>query len=473
MKYISLSLVCFLLYSFSEAQQGTNLTALSAYRQPPASWRNGGDVKADLGADNALVLTNGTGVLANIIDKSKPGADIFSINEHGDAVIELDYMLAKGSNSGIYLQGRYEIQLNDSRAVSSPRSGDNGGIYERWDESRQGYKGYEGYAPRQNVTKSPGLWQHIKISFTAPRFDGSGKKITNARINKVELNGVVIHENVELFGPTRGAMGTEAPLGPLRFQGDHGAVAFRNIQLSAVDEMKSPVAGQGTADEENANPPVDPILVDVAKTNLLRSFMDIPGKRVVHAVSVGSNEGIHYTYDMDNGFLVQVWRGGFLDATPMWHERGDGSSRPTGSVQLLGVPALTVSQLASPIEPWKKDTSGSGYRPRGYSLDASDRPLFRYQVYGAELTDGIQVTEGGSGIKRTITVKNASSNLFARVAAASRIEDLGTGTFLVNDKSYYIKFENGNQAKAVIRESNGQQEILVPLNSAVVYSIIF
>lgn len=471
MKYFSLSVVIFLLYSFCEAQQGTNLTDLTAYRQPPASWRSGADVKAALDADNALILTKGTGVLANIVDKSKPGADIFSISEHGDAVLELDYMLAKGSNSGVYLQGRYEIQLNDSRAGSSPRSGDNGGIYERWDESRPGYKGYEGYAPRQNVTKSPGLWQHIKISFTAPRFDGSGKKTANARINKVELNGVVIHENVELFGPTRGAAGAEAPLGPLRLQGDHGAVAFRNILMTADDGTMAIVAVQGGADGENA--PIDPILVDVAKTNLLRSFMDIPGKRIVHAVSVGSDEGIHYTYDMDNGFLVQVWRGGFLDATPMWHERGDGSSRPTGSVQLLGVPALTVSPLASPNEPWKKDTSASGYRVRGYSLDASDRPLFRYQLQGAEITDGIQVAEGGTGIKRTITVKNGTANFFARVAVASRIEDLGTGTFLVNDKSYYIKFENGNQAKAMIRESNGQQEILVPLNNALTYSIIF
>ena len=42
-------------------------------------------------------------------------------------------------------------------------------------------------------------------------------------------------------------------------------------------------------------------------------------------MNVGSNKGLHYTYDMDHGNMVQLWRGEFLDATPMWHDRGDGS----------------------------------------------------------------------------------------------------------------------------------------------------
>jgi len=72
----------------------------------------------------------------------------------------------------------------------------------------------------------------MKISFQAPRFDGQGKKIENARILRIELNGVTIHEDVELSGPTRGAMGNdEVTKGPLRIQGDHGPVAFRNVYV--------------------------------------------------------------------------------------------------------------------------------------------------------------------------------------------------------------------------------------------------
>jgi hypothetical protein len=90
-------------------------------------------------------------------------------------------MMAKGSNSGIYLQGRYEVQLLDSWNVVNVKAGDNGGIYERWnDDKPEGQKGYEGHAPRQNASRAPGLWQHIKISFQAPRFNATGQKTENA-----------------------------------------------------------------------------------------------------------------------------------------------------------------------------------------------------------------------------------------------------------------------------------------------------
>src|SRR6185503_17098727 len=66
----------------------------------------------------------------------------------------------------------------------------------------------------------------------APRFDAGGKKTKNARFTKVVLNGFVIHENVDVTGPTRsGAFIDEKPLGPLMIQGDHGAVALRNLAV--------------------------------------------------------------------------------------------------------------------------------------------------------------------------------------------------------------------------------------------------
>lgn len=86
------------------------------------------------------------------------------------------------------------------------------------------------------------------------------------------------------------------------------------------------VAGPGIREylisDENVGQgdPVDPILVDAQEKPILRSFIDLPdGPRVTHAVSVSSQQQVHYTYDMDHGALVQVWRGGFLDTTPMWH----------------------------------------------------------------------------------------------------------------------------------------------------------
>src|SRR5688572_23585896 len=225
------SAVFVLLTMLSYAQTQVSFEDLSFFEKPGPSWKIASNVKADLAKKDFLETTAGHGILVNAIDKKNKGTDLYSKAQYGDMDLEVDYLMATGSNSGIYLQGRYEIQLLDSwNSASTPRAGDNGGIYERWNESKpDGQKGYEGYAPRQNVSRAPGLWQHLKVSFQAPRFDATGKKIENAKMLRVELNGVIIHEDIELYGPTRGARGEEAPHGPLRIQGDHGSIAFRNL----------------------------------------------------------------------------------------------------------------------------------------------------------------------------------------------------------------------------------------------------
>jgi hypothetical protein len=127
-------------------------------------------VHADLEKANTFALTKGAGILVNTVDEKNPGHDLYFNLQHGDIDLEMDYTMAKGANSGIYLQGRYEIQLLDSWGTVNPKSSDNGGIYERWDDSKpDGMKGYEGHAPRQNASRAPGLWQHIRISFQAPK----------------------------------------------------------------------------------------------------------------------------------------------------------------------------------------------------------------------------------------------------------------------------------------------------------------
>ena len=220
------------------AQSQVPLNDLSAFRSPGRTWAIGADAMADMGKTNTLTLVPGTGVLANL--PGTGGTDLFTTAEYGNIDLELEYMMARGSNSGIYLQGMYELQLLDSWGTKNPTAGDNGGIYQRWDESKpEGQKGYEGYAPRQNASKAPGLWQKLRISFQAPRFDANGQKTENAKFLRVELNGVPIHEDVELSGPTRGAMGPqERALGPIRIQGDHGPVAFRNIRITKFDKPR-------------------------------------------------------------------------------------------------------------------------------------------------------------------------------------------------------------------------------------------
>jgi len=228
------------------AQEKLLFNDLSSFKNPSRNWSLAGDVMASLTEKNFFRTSNGAGVLVNLpTDNARE--NLFTNLIHGDLDIEFDFMMAKGSNSGIYLQSRYEVQLLDSWGVLQPQSGDVGGIYERWDESRpEGQKGYEGHAPRQNVSRAPGLWQHLKISFQAPRFE-AGKKTMNAKMLRVELNGVLIQENVDLSGPTRAsAANDEVPEAPIMIQGDHGPVAFRNMVVSNFNKQKPGISSLET-----------------------------------------------------------------------------------------------------------------------------------------------------------------------------------------------------------------------------------
>jgi hypothetical protein len=223
-----------------------NLQDLSAFVKPASNWKVAG-AASGIFTSNTLKTSVGNGVLFNDFTEAvryKPEANLFTIVEHGDLILSFDFMMPKGSNSGIYFQGRYEIQLFDSWSKTVLLASDCGGIYERWNETLPvGKKGYEGHPPRTNATLAPGLWQHLDIEFQAPKFNATGTKIQSARFVSVTLNGVVIHENVVLNGPTRAAAFTdEKAFGPLMLQGDHGQVAFQNIEYALLNEFTATIS---------------------------------------------------------------------------------------------------------------------------------------------------------------------------------------------------------------------------------------
>jgi hypothetical protein len=227
--------------------QNLPLQDLSAFKSPGKNWSIAGEVTGNFN-DSQLRTKSGQGILVNTLGDKDPkyqaGQNLFTSLEHGDMVMELDFILPKGSNSGIYLQGRYEIQLMDSWGIKIPKVQDCGSIYERWDDRKpEGQKGYEGHPARINASLAPGLWQHLWIEFQAPRFDATGKKTQAAKFVKVVLNGITINENVYLSGPTRAAAFIdEKPNGPLMIQGDHGSVAFRNIKYALLNDFNFKVS---------------------------------------------------------------------------------------------------------------------------------------------------------------------------------------------------------------------------------------
>ena len=196
---------------------------------PEHEWDAAGSVALDADDTKLLATTAGEGIFYN--GTTGRTADIYTEAAHGDCELHVEFMVPEGSNSGVYLMGRYEIQILDSWGETELRYGTCGGVYCRWIDDQP----VDGVPPRVNASKPPGEWQTYDITFLAPKFDADGNKTANATFVKIVWNGQVVHEDAEVVGCTRGAMlEAEAATGPLMLQGDHGPVAFRNVVLKPL-----------------------------------------------------------------------------------------------------------------------------------------------------------------------------------------------------------------------------------------------
>ena len=143
---------------------------------------------------------------SGILQNMKSGANLSTDQKFEDFKLHLEFRVPKGANSGVYLRGRYELQIDDS-ADLDPSSHHLGGVY-----------GF--IAPSENVARQAGEWQTIDVTLVG-------------RMLNYALNGTVIICNREIPGITGGALDSaEAEPGPLLFQGDHGPVDFRNIVIT-------------------------------------------------------------------------------------------------------------------------------------------------------------------------------------------------------------------------------------------------
>lgn len=152
------------------------------------------------------------GLLVNDVSGGRHGTDLVTTEVFQDFVLRFEFKIPKGANSGVYLRGRYELQIVDDYDRGQPSNGGNGAIYSQ--------------APvAQFASKPAGQWQTVEATIV-------GQKIT------VVLNGVKVHDQFECKAPTGGQLdnNVEQP-GPIMLQGDHGSISFRNL---TIKELKRP-----------------------------------------------------------------------------------------------------------------------------------------------------------------------------------------------------------------------------------------
>jgi thiamine biosynthesis lipoprotein len=211
---------------------------LSAWKGKPDDWMFASAVTIDPKNPRRLAA-EGSGTM--LVNSPKGRANnLTSKQVFGDVELHAEFLIPKGSNSGIKFHAVYEIQIFDSFGAKAVDGSHCGGVYPRALQSPRYHHVDHGIPPLVNACSEPGSWQKLEVVFRAPRFDAAGNKVAHARIERAVLNGKLIHDNQELPTPTgNNWVRKEVPTGPLLLQGDHGPVAFRNIRVKPLQPITS------------------------------------------------------------------------------------------------------------------------------------------------------------------------------------------------------------------------------------------
>ena len=180
----------------------------AALAQKPQKFGGKEMIGKDLTGWKTRDARNGWRVENGVLINAGPSSDLISEEKFWNFEMEYEYCVPPKGNSGVYLRGRYEIQiLDDYGRGTSP--GGNGSIYGQT-------------VAKVNASKPAGEWQKVWV------------KLVGHTVN-VKLNDQVIVENVTLTGPTGGALDDKVnEPGPIMLQGDHGPIQFRNIRIKRL-----------------------------------------------------------------------------------------------------------------------------------------------------------------------------------------------------------------------------------------------
>ncbi len=186
-----------------------------------ASWKLV-DVDLDAADPTKLALREGVGALVNT-----DSAPFQTKLEFGDMRLRVDFLLPKDGRAALRLGGRYDLILAATPDERTTNLASCGAI--------AAGPGFAGRAPDNPCFRGPGEWHGLDLTYRAPRFDAAGKKTANARVVRALVDDVLLHEEVELPGPSAGAPADELPLGALSFRALSGAIALNAIRVKPTE----------------------------------------------------------------------------------------------------------------------------------------------------------------------------------------------------------------------------------------------
>ncbi|MGZ0170227.1 MAG: c-type cytochrome [Planctomycetales bacterium] len=200
---------------------------------------------------------------------------------------------------------------------------------------------------------------------------------------------------------------------------------------------------------------------------IYRNFIEGVSPR---GIAVGYPEGVHLCFDADQISLALIWENDFIDASKHWNGRGQGFQPPLGDNVydlVRGVPFATLENADAtwPTEPAAKQ----GYRFLGYRFNSSRQPIFRYSKDRIVISDAIVPRKNDkqlASFERTIALESPSpvARMFFRAASASKIESVDGGFVLDGHLKLTLSAESSKSA--IIRQSGGKTELLIPVTFA-------
>jgi hypothetical protein len=197
-----------------------------------------------------------------------------------------------------------------------------------------------------------------------------------------------------------------------------------------------------------------------SKAKTIRSFLNFNGTKLTKVISVGTPEKIHYSFDLDNGSLLQVWKGKFADVTQMWHERGEPQLLyPSGLLTVLNneIPFFELNNEAQP-------DVYTEFLNTAYDLDESGIPTYTYNWKNASFTQKFSPSNGGLLCEIN---SNQISQFGYTIAVGKEITKLSDKLYKVDN--FYI--EINEKAKVYIKENAGKYYLRANLTGKIVYTL--